>query len=359
MRIFASTPFYLQGPGALARVGEVAHRLGRRPAIAIDALVRPLVENALLAGFPAPPTIAEFTGEVTDANTAALADRLGQADLIVAVGGGKALDAGKAAALRLGVRVMTVPTIASTDGPASSGIAIYDDAHRLIRVDQMPANPAAVVVDSAVIAAAPPRFLRAGIGDAIAKAYEAAGCRAGGGKTKHGTTPTHSAIALADSAWRLLRAHAIPALAAIESGQLTEDVEATIEASVLLSAMGFENGGLSIAHGTTRGLMTLPGAAQRLHGEHVAYGTLVQIAAENRPQAELLDMAQFLHGVGLPTSLAELGATDVGPETFAAIADAILASPHAGNVAVPLTREGLITAIASLETFDRHGSLTG
>jgi len=354
MRIFASTPFYLQGPGAIASVGQVAARLGSSPAIVIDGMVRPLVGAALEAGFSCPVQVAEYVGEVTDANVARIAATLGDADVIIAVGGGKALDAGKAIALKIGVPVVSVPTIASTDGPASRGIAMYDGNHNLVRVDQMPANPAAVIVDTTVIAGAPARFLRAGIGDAIAKKFEAEGCWAGGGKTKHGTRPTHSARAIANAAYCLLRAHAPAGVAAAERHEVTEDLEATIEASVLLSAMGFENGGLSIAHSTTRGLMGLRGSKDRLHGEHVAYGTLVQIATDGRPHAELADLARFLRQVGLPASLADLGVTNATGAEMEQIASAIMHSPHIGNVAHPLTASSIVAALKSIEHLARE-----
>jgi glycerol dehydrogenase len=349
VRIFASTPFYLQGPGAIGKVGEVAARLGLRPAIVIDAAVQLLLGPALEQGFTAAVKVAVFSGEVTDESVARIAAGLAGRDLIVAVGGGKALDAGKAAALRLGVPVICVPTIASTDGPASRGIAIYDEDHRLVRVDQMPGNPAAVIVDTAVIAAAPVRYLRAGIGDAIAKVFEAEGCWAGGGLTKHGTRPTHAARAVASAGYALLRAHAVAGVAAAQRHEVTEDLEATVEAAVLLSAMGFENGGLSIAHSTTRGLMNLRGASERLHGEHVAYGSLVQIAAEGRPRALLADVARFLVEVGLPTSLADLGVADASRAELEGVASAIMASPHVDNVPEPLSHAGLVLALSLIE----------
>lgn len=355
MRIFASTPFYLQGPGAIGKVGEVAARLGAHPAVVIDAAVQPLVGPALAKGFASQVEMVAFSGEVTDANVAHITAGLVARDLIVAVGGGKALDAGKATALKLGLPVICVPTIASTDGPASRGIAIYDDDHRLARVDQMPGNPAAVIVDTTVIAAAPVRFLRAGIGDAIAKVFEAEGCWAGGGLTKHGTRPTHAARAVASAGYALLRNHAVAGVAAAQRHEVTEDLEATVEATVLLSAMGFENGGLSIAHSTTRGLMNLRGARERLHGEHVAYGTLVQIAAEGRPQALLVDLARFLLQVGLPTSLADLGVADASRAELEGIASAIMASPHVGNVSEPLSHAGIVAVLTLIEAQAARG----
>ncbi len=47
--------------------------------------------------------------------------------MVIGLGGGKALDAGKAVSLRLGVPVVTVPTVASNDSPTSKAVAMYDD----------------------------------------------------------------------------------------------------------------------------------------------------------------------------------------------------------------------------------------
>jgi len=351
MRIFTATPRYVQGPGALAMVGETAARIGRRPAIVIDAQVRQIVGERLVAGFSAPPPVAEFAGEITDRAIAALRSALGDCDVVVAVGGGKALDAGKGVALLAGCPVVTVPTIASTDGPASSGIAVYDDQHRMIRVDQLPSSPAAVIVDSEVIARAPARFLRAGVGDAIAKKFEAEGCAAGGGRTKHGTPPSRTGLAIADAAYRLLRRHAVAGIRAAERHEVTEDLEATIEAAVLLSALGFENGGLSIAHSMTRGLTTLAGAKDRLHGEHVAYGTMAHLAADQRSDAELADMAAFLREAGLPATLRELGAAPLGEAELAGFVAAVMTSPHIGNLGRTVTPGLMAEAVRRVETF--------
>lgn len=348
MRVFASTPLYLQGPGALGQVGTVASRLGQRPIIIIDAQVQALFVDDLQRGFTSPVPVVAFAGEVTDAAIASTAENCDGADVIVAVGGGKALDAGKAVALRLSLPVISVPTIASTDGPASRGIAMYDEAHRLVRVDQMPANPAAVIVDSHVIAQAPVRFLRAGVGDAIAKTFEAEACWAGNGLTKHGTRATHSGRAIAFAAYRMLRDHAVEGIGDAERHEISEALEATIEACVLLSAMGFENGGLSIAHSVTRGLMTLRGARERLHGEHVAYGTLVQLAAEQRWE-DLADLASFLVKTGLPTSLASLGVDSPAPSDIEDIASKTMASPHMKTLAYPLNLVDLVEAIQHVE----------
>jgi glycerol dehydrogenase len=295
--------------------------------------------------------IIRFSGEITEAAVERLAAEAAShaPGVVVAVGGGKALDAGKAVALRLAKPVVTVPTIASTDAPASRGIALYDDAHRLIRVEQMPANPALVIVDTSVIAAAPAHFLRAGIGDALAKKFEAEGMCAGGGLNKHGTRPLATALLIGDACYRLLREHGAAAMRAAGTGEVTAALEATVEAVFLTSALAFENTGLSIAHSVTRGLVTARGVAQIPHGYHVAYGLMVQFAAEGRGMDAIDDLGAYLAAVGLPASLSEMGMSDPTDEDLERVADLTMTSPHIGNVATPLTADDLRRAVRLIE----------
>eukprot|EP01037_Dinobryon_pediforme_P015300 gene15300-15442_t len=96
-----------------------------------------------------------------------------QADVIVGIGGGKTADTAKLTAITTKARIVIVPTIASTDAPCSA-IAVRYDSHGVYQESMfLPRNPDIVIVDSAVIAAAPVRFLVAGIGDALSTWFEA------------------------------------------------------------------------------------------------------------------------------------------------------------------------------------------
>ena len=226
MRIFMSSPSYIQGPGVMAQLATLAARHGARPLVIADAGITPLLEPVLRDSFAAAQLdmhLLPFASEVTLAVLDALAARTGalKPDLIIGIGGGKALDAAKGVALRLGLEMISVPTIASTDAPASRGIVIYDEKHGLGGVEQMPHNPLSVLVDTAWIARAPARFLSAGIGDAIAKKFEVDACRAAGGINKHGTPASLTALAVADACYDCLRAQGPQALTlgGVDAGQ--------------------------------------------------------------------------------------------------------------------------------------------
>ena len=354
LRVFAGPLRYVQGPGALDHLATLVEAFGPHPVVVTDPFVRdllgPRVETVLSArGLR--PELRVLPGEITaraaDEITASV--RHVGAGVVVGLGGGKALDAGKAVSLRLGTPVVTVPTVASNDSPTSKAVAMYDDEHRMVSVDQLPANPHAVVVDTALVASAPLRFLRAGIGDAVAKTFEAAGCAAGTGVTTLGTRPLRIGAAIADACYATIRAHALPGLVACGRGEVTDDLEALVEAVVLLSGLGFENGGLSLAHSLTRGLVRARGARDALHGEHVAWAALVQRVAEGTPAGDVEELRGFLREVGLPVSLPELGMAEASAAELHDIAAATMTAPHLANLAVPVTAEGLVAAIRTVE----------
>lgn len=351
LRIFAACPYYVQGPQAVREIGPVARKLGVRAAVVVDAYVLDILGSKILASLSKGDHVLPFSGEITLDVVDDLASDVGGrgCDVTVAVGGGKALDAGKAVARRIGSPVITVPTIASTDAPASRGIAIYDVEHRLALVEQLPTNPQAVVVDTEILAEAPPDFLRAGIGDAIAKKFEAEGALSGGGHNKHGTRPLLAGLLAADGCYRVLKQHGAEAIKAAGSGAPTEAFEAAVEACFLLSALGFENTGLSIAHSVTRGLVKARQVKDVPHGYHVAYGLLVQLAVEGKIE-EMDGLRSFYRPVGLPATLSEMGMTNASDADFELIAGLTMTSPHIRNLGRTVGQADLRDAMVQIET---------
>ncbi|WP_223446277.1 glycerol dehydrogenase [Pseudomonas sp. BF-R-19] len=355
-RIFGAAAKYVQGAGVIDELGHYLRETGQRPVIVIDHQIRELLSERLektLNDATLPVKLISFPGEVTHAVIDSLADlaRMADADVIVGVGGGKALDAAKGVALKLGTRFVSVPTIASTDGPASAAIAVYNDQHVMVEVLKLPRNPELVLVDSQVIIAAPIRFLLAGVGDAIAKKFEAEACALAGKETPQGTLSTHSGLAAADTCYRLIRTHAIAALQAAKLGQVTEDVEALIEAAVLLSTLGFENGGLSIAHAIARGFPYMEWAVRTLHGEHVAYGLLVQLVLEDRSLEFCSELYSFYGQIGLPRRLADLGLENTSVSEIETLTEHALVSPSIKRFRVEVTSQAIIQAINRVESW--------
>jgi glycerol dehydrogenase len=354
IRIFGAPARYVQGPGAIDQLGELTADLSKRPLIISDADVLPIIAASLDASFAARPHhILSFRGEVTQKAIDALAREAGDVgeaawDVVIGIGGGKGLDAAKGVALKLGLRFIAVPSIASNDSPTGRSLAIYDENHVMVAIGTLPENPLLVVADTALIANAPVRFLLAGMGDAIAKKFEAERAFADGALNFFGTRPLLTALAIADACYATLLQHGVAAVAAAAAHQPNEAFEAVVEANVLMAGLAWESGGLSYAHAVVRGLVKARGAATAAHGNHVAYGTLVQLAIEGRDEL-LADVRAFNRSVGLPVSLGDLGMDAPSDAEIAEIGRLTYAGPAGGRIVVDVSPEAIADAIRKVE----------
>lgn len=354
LRILGAPALYVQGPDASLRIGDIAAGLGRNVLFVSDAdverLFAPRVRQSIEASGLAFSSVS-FTGDLTPASVErmASAQRAWQPEVVIAAGGGKGVDAGKAVARALGTRLITLPTAPSNDGPTSRVFLLYDDHHRLLGVEKLPRNPDAVVVDTTILAAAPVELLVSGIGDAIVKRYEADQCIGAGGLNLFGGQATLLAAKLAQTCDEVVRKHAVAGLVAARAGRPDTSFEHLVEACILLAGIGFEGTGLSVAHSMTRGLTAVPETAGALHGRQVAYALLVQFVLEQRSDAFLAEQFAFYRAVGLPTGLRELGLAKPATQQLSTIAALTLDAPHIRNFERRLTHGDLVEAMARLE----------
>ncbi|MNI72985.1 Glycerol dehydrogenase [compost metagenome] len=144
--------------------------------------------------------------------------------------------------------------------------------------------------------------------------------------------------------------YGVSAYQAVCRNEVNDDVERVVEGTVLLSGVGFESGGLSLSHALVRGLTAIPTMASMLHGELVAFGTLVQMAVEGRPVDEIDKVARLLHAVNLPVTFAQLG-QDVPLTTMQinTIVEATLSAAYAKNMHPPLDHERLVGGLAKAD----------
>ncbi len=353
-RTFAAPGTYVQGPGVLGVVGPHLARLGKRAVGVVDPNVRAQAEPVLAAAcasegiaWQAEPFPGECTEGVVDGLLATA--RPWKPEMVVAAGGGKALDTGKLLAEALGLPAVMIPTIAATDAPTSRVAVLYTEDHAQLRVVRLRSNPALVVVDTSIIVRAPLRFLVAGMGDAISTWPEARTCAATGGRTPVGGRSSPAALALAELCYRTVLAHGRQAREDATHGRVSEAVELVVEANTLLSGLGFESGGLAAAHSLYAGLSTLPAGAPYLHGEKVAFGVVAQAVLEDWPAAERAELLDFYRDVGLPATLAAIGLGDAtAADLRQAAGVACRPGSHMHNLRRPISVEELVGALESL-----------
>lgn len=114
--------------------------------------------------FLEPPRHLEFQQGMNEQYLAALLPRLPHADLVLAIGGGNALDVGKYVAWKLKQPLILIPTIVSTGAVFQAPVAV----RRANTWDFMETvAPEYVLFDLGVIRSAPPRLNCAGMGECI------------------------------------------------------------------------------------------------------------------------------------------------------------------------------------------------
>lgn len=122
----------------------------------------------------------------------------------------------------------------------------------------------------------------------------------------------------------------------------------------LLSGIGFESSGLAAAHAIHNGFTHLPECHTRYHGEKVAFGTLTQLVLENAPLDEIETVVNFCRSVGLPTTLAGMGITEITKERLGVVAEKACAEGETiHNMPFKVTIDSVV---AALLTADKLGA---
>jgi glycerol dehydrogenase-like iron-containing ADH family enzyme len=235
-----------------------------------------------------------------------------RADLIIGVGGGKCLDAAKLLAHRCQLPIVTIPTSGATCAAWTALSNIYSEAGAFLYDVSLPKCPDLLILDYDLVATAPRRTLVAGIGDAIAKWYEAS--------VSSGQSTQTLLIAAVQQA-RVLRDILFQkSIGALEDPR-GEDWQEVVDATVLLAGVIGGLGGAQCrtvaAHAVHNGLTHLPAAHHVLHGEKVAYGILVQLRLQEMLQEDRLaavarqQLLEFYSAIGLPKTLADLGLSEI------------------------------------------------
>ena len=355
MKIIGTPQRYIQGIGALEEMGAVLHTLGQNPFFLADTvvmeIVRPRLEKMLQAEH-IEGVFALFQGECSHNEIDRLAEKCREksCDVVIGLGGGKTSDTAKGIKLRLGLPLIIVPTIASNDSPTSRVIPIYSEHGELVDVQFLPINPEVVLVDTAIIAGAPFRFLAAGMGDALATKFEAEQCYQSGALNFFKARACQAAIALSDACYQMIRTYGVAAKNAIVDGIINEAVEQVIEANIFLSGIGFESGGLAAAHALNHGFTMAQEPHRCLHGENVAFGLLVQLVLENRGKNFFDDIIPFYREIGLPCTLEQIGLKPLTPAQLKNIVDrACRKGSYIYNMTVPIDEQRVKDAILTAD----------
>lgn len=368
-KAFISPSKYVQGEDELLNLGFYIKSLGNSALIIGNAPDIDRVQDKLdqtAEKFGVELHRAEFGGEATRQEIKRLQELAKEkgTDVIVGLGGGKAIDTSKVVAN--GHNIIVCPTIAAQDAPTSHSAVLYTEDHQFDDYAYFSQNPDVVLMDTTVIAQAPSRFLVAGMGDTLATYYEARATRRSNSNVNAGlpngfhtgeTGPakgTIAAMTLAEKSLEIILESGYNAKIASDNNFVTPALEDIVEANTLLSGLGFESGGLAASHAIYNGLTVLDGPNNYYHGEQVAFTTFVQLMLENAPMEEIEQLLDFSISVGLPVSLADLDVEEVKYDEIMEVAKKACI-PEESIHAMPfeVTPESVAQAIIAADAFGR------
>ena len=302
----------IRGAGILSTVGAQVANLGTRPLIVAGnhtlnlskEHLKPLFQSQQLHSI-----LASYGADCceTSLKTLRKAAKEHKADIIIGIGGGKALDTAKLVAHQLTLPVITIPTSGATCAAWTALSNVYSTTGAFLYDVALSRCPDLLILDYNLIQTAPQRTLVAGIGDAIAKWYEAS--------VSSGHSQQTLIIAAVQQA-RILRDILLQKSAAALQSPGTEIWQEVVDATVLLAGVIGGLGGAQCrtvaAHAVHNGLTHISGH-NSIHGEKVAYGILVQLRLEEMIQGNQLaasarqQLLKFYAEIGLPQKLADLG----------------------------------------------------
>jgi glycerol dehydrogenase len=301
---------YIQGLGAIGELPALVRLLGKQGLILASPSVNAkVVPRCGVGGEPCPIPVDVFRGECCEDELRRVSASLARtrANVLIGMGGGKTIDTAKIAADRAGIPVVIVPTIASSDAPCSGCAVLYSRDGVFDSVCYQKSNPAAVLVDTGILAEAPTRFLVAGMGDALSTWFEARSCERTQSANECGGYGTAVGLAIARLCYETLLSHGVAAKLANERHLVTPALDRIVEANILLSGIGFESAGLAAAHSIHNGLTALAETHSFYHGEKVAFGVLTGLHMTDAAPGDIATVFSFCRDVGLPTTLADIG----------------------------------------------------
>jgi glycerol dehydrogenase len=258
--------------------------------------------------------IEEFQGHCTLKKCAQFrkkADKF-DADMIVGVGGGKALDTAKLLANDMGLGVITIPTSAATCAAFAVLSVVYSDDGDVLYSLFHDREVLSVLVDTEIIAShCPPGMFASGIADALAK-YPEIAFSMDFAKDWEKTVLPSTALALSRFTWDLFQKKGKNALQDIAAKNASVDAEDVLCADIALTGTvsSLVSGGrqLAIAHTFYDSICKnfKPQQQKFLHGEIVSAGIPLQMRVNGMEAEQIEEIKKFLHSIKTPVSLRDL-----------------------------------------------------
>jgi len=332
----------------LKKMGKKAMVVGGHTALSLAAA--PVLESLDKAGIE---VVSQqwYGGECSWENIDALAADLVrlEADFVIGIGGGKAIDTVKGAAYKVDLPVVTVPTIAATCAAWTPLSIVYSPQGKYLESCRRSAQPVFVFADPTIIGTAPVRYLISGMGDTLAKWYETDVAV----KKRGFNAATLSAHRLSLLCKDMIDEYGLQAK---ESAEKKEDtlplghvIDAVIAVSGMVSDLGGEGCASAAAHPVAAGLTLIEVIHKMYHGEVVAFGILCQLMLEKKPPEEVDEFLGICKRLGLPMTLQDLGVDHLSDTELEQVAEKAIAAENIHNMPFPVSKEMAAQAILAAD----------
>ncbi|VEJ36322.1 Glycerol dehydrogenase [Aedoeadaptatus ivorii] len=278
-------------------------------------------------------------------------DAVRAADVLFAVGGGKAIDTVKVLSLALDLPVFAFPTICSNCAAMTAIAVVYHPDGSLSHY-AFPHAPRHVFIDLETIANAPDIYFWAGIGDGISKQAEVT-------FAARGEALDHTArlgLGIAQTCEAPLIEYAEAGLQDVKAHRVSRAVE-EVALDILVSTGYVSNltnqdayyYNSSLAHVFFDTSCSVVREGSYLHGEVVAFGVMVLHAYDDNATG-LEKIARFNRSLGLPVTLAEIGLSESDLDGMMALAPETIEFQRART---PLSADRLKEAAIRADAFGR------
>lgn len=276
-----------------------------------------------------------------------------EAEIVFAVGGGKATDTVKCLCLDDGKPVFALPTITSNCAATTAVSIMYKEDGSFLHPHFFARPPHHCFIDTKIIAASPAQYMWAGIGDTYAKYYEATISSRGEALPHY----TEMGVAVSRMCLEPLMRCAEKGLTDHRAGVNSDEVEQVILAINVSTGLASNfltrdhtpdyNSGL--AHAIFYALTSYPVIEERhLHGEVVAFGVLFALLVDGWAD-EFRRIHDLNRRIGLPTKLSDIEITE---EQFREVITRIPAMGDIRHYPYRVTEEMMMDAWKQLDAYN-------
>lgn len=275
------------------------------------------------------------------------------ADMIFAVGGGRACDTVKCVADKLDKPLFTFPTVASNCAPVTAIAVIYNE-DGTFREYYYPKIPNHCFINTAVISDSPKDLLWAGIGDALSKECEV---EFSSRNLNLSHTPlmgrqlcrvcTDPLLKYGKKALEDIKTHT----PSYELEQVTLDI--IVSTGIVSNMMTTKDDyyyNSTLAHCVYNGSTMTKNGHKHLHGEVVSLGVLCLLEYDKQYD-ELDKIMKFNHSIGLPVCFDDV---EIDESEFDKMADRFTISTEWSHMPEYVTREDYIEAMKKLNARGRE-----